>query len=497
MKSYNKKVIFLFILITLLPVLTLGTFSYKNTKLTIENELKKTKLDILSYTNKILITDFLKSLEKSLNEISYEVNFERLFQDETYQKRTLKNWSYRRKVQKNILFIYYGDSNNNVISVPDFIPPENYNTQKRPWFIQGKNNFGKISWTKSLYSEAQTNLPVISVTKGIYSKEGKFLGVLAFDISLMDFSQILKELDMDSNGYINLVGHKGDILISTEKKLIGQSIMQYDWGKSILNNEKNSQICKINNEKFYVLHETSPINRWKILALIPYNELKKQVEPIKNLTLYLGIISFLASLFFGIFYYEKKIIEAEDKNPLTNLYGNLKISTFIEEALKDKSSTYFLIYFDFNNFKAFNDKYGFKKGDEMILAFSTFLKRNYLRKDFLIGHIGGDDFFVGTKIKENTDFDYLCSKLNSKIRNFEKSIIKLYNEEDREQGYIFGKNREGCYQKIQLLTISTSILELPISRKRNTTFEDVSSIIFKLKNNSKESKKNISCASLI
>ena len=64
---------------------------------------------------------------------------------------------------------------------------------------------------------------------------------------------------------------------------------------------------------------------------------------------------------------EKNIAIARDQNPLTKLPGNTLITAYISETLNDLENTYVYVYFDFDNFKPFNDSYGFRIGDRAIL----------------------------------------------------------------------------------------------------------------------------------
>jgi diguanylate cyclase (GGDEF)-like protein len=106
---------------------------------------------------------------------------------------------------------------------------------------------------------------------------------------------------------------------------------------------------------------------------------------------------------------EKEVIDARidmnvcrsqhylDVNPLTKLPGNKTISKIIKKNCNNKKAQ---LYVDICNFKSYNDKYGFEKGDKIICKVASFLvdivKRYGGEKDFL-GHIGGDDFIIVTE----------------------------------------------------------------------------------------------------
>ncbi|MDZ7641484.1 MAG: GGDEF domain-containing protein [Desulfurivibrio sp.] len=73
---------------------------------------------------------------------------------------------------------------------------------------------------------------------------------------------------------------------------------------------------------------------------------------------------------------DKNLEEARNQNPLTRLPGNFLINRFISDALGDLENEYIYVYFDFDNFKPFNDKYGLRQGDRAILMFADILEGN-------------------------------------------------------------------------------------------------------------------------
>lgn len=143
-----------------------------------------------------------------------------------------------------------------------------------------------------------------------------------------------------------------------------------------------------------------------------------------------------------------------EANPLTRLPGNVSILNELDRRLNSKS-LFAVYYLDLDKFKAYNDKYGFEHGDEVIRETARILIRAVQEigkpEDF-IGHIGGDDFVVVTA---SDIVDNLCQKI---IADFEKTSPSFYSEEDKKRGYIVGRDRKGQEQKIPLLSISIGVV---------------------------------------
>ncbi|MCX5709669.1 MAG: response regulator [Candidatus Omnitrophica bacterium] len=143
-----------------------------------------------------------------------------------------------------------------------------------------------------------------------------------------------------------------------------------------------------------------------------------------------------------------------EANPLTRLPGNVSIINELQRRLENKEK-FAVCYLDLDKFKAYNDKYGFEHGDEVIRETARILIRathQLGNPDDFIGHIGGDDYCIVTT---PTKVDALCLKI---IKDFEAAVPEFYNEKDRKAGYIIGKDRKGVEQKIPLLSISIGVV---------------------------------------
>lgn len=143
-----------------------------------------------------------------------------------------------------------------------------------------------------------------------------------------------------------------------------------------------------------------------------------------------------------------------DANPLTRLPGNVAIVNEIKKRI-DSGAQYAVLYMDLNNFKAFNDYYGFVRGDQAIKVTAEVildvLKENGAPDDF-IGHIGGDDFVVTADYDGATAF---CQKLLSR---FDARIAELYDEADRGRGYIITTDRQGRQITIPIMGLAIAVV---------------------------------------
>ena len=135
-----------------------------------------------------------------------------------------------------------------------------------------------------------------------------------------------------------------------------------------------------------------------------------------------------------------------------------------------------LLMIDLDNFKAFNDVYGFEKGDVVIQILSDILKE-FAGDDDFVGHIGGDDFVMICKGYPPTEV------IQSLRKKFEEQSHRLYNETDQKNGYITAPNRHGVIENFPL--VSVTIVSLSNENAPFRDYEDVSSTLSHYKKQAK------------
>lgn len=151
-------------------------------------------------------------------------------------------------------------------------------------------------------------------------------------------------------------------------------------------------------------------------------------------------------------------------SPLTGLPGNVQIQTELKKRLL-RNEKFTVLYLDLDNFKAYNDVYGFLKGDEIIkFTARTILKNvnNTVRSDIFVGHIGGDDFVA--ILGDNGEYEKTCQDI---ISEFDKEVKNFFTEEDVKRGYLKIQNRKGKMEHFPLTSISIGVVVAEENRFSN------------------------------
>lgn len=190
---------------------------------------------------------------------------------------------------------------------------------------------------------------------------------------------------------------------------------------------------------------------------------------------------------------EKNLAMARDQNPLTKLPGNTMINEFLGGAMADTSASYVIAYIDFDNFKPFNDTYGFRQGDRAITLFADILNKDLPRDSCFIGHVGGDDYFAAFR---DVDFDDAQTLIRHVIERFRQEVESFYDATARAQGYIVAKDREGNERHMPLLAASAALVHIPRGHAPGS-IDDISEVIAVMKKEAKVSPSKLASVSII
>lgn len=150
-------------------------------------------------------------------------------------------------------------------------------------------------------------------------------------------------------------------------------------------------------------------------------------------------------------------------SPLTGLPGNIQIQTELKRRMLNKED-FCVLYLDLDNFKAYNDVYGFLNGDEIIKFTAKTILNNINssdNEDCFVGHIGGDDFVA---MIGGTECEGICQNI---ILEFDEGIKKFFTRTDIDKGYIEVPNRKGILEEFPITSISVGVVVVDKGRFRN------------------------------
>jgi len=171
----------------------------------------------------------------------------------------------------------------------------------------------------------------------------------------------------------------------------------------------------------------------------------------------------------------RRMRQGLDANPLTHLPGNVMIENRISQAVASQGP-FAVLYLDLNDFKAYNDRFGYDAGDRVIRATARLLVdavRELGQGTDFLGHIGGDDFII---VSHPDRMETLCRRV---VSEFDRLSPSFYSEEDRARGKILARDRQGRLTDHPLLSISIGVCHN--GRRRLDSYAQVSQICAELK----------------
>ena len=143
-----------------------------------------------------------------------------------------------------------------------------------------------------------------------------------------------------------------------------------------------------------------------------------------------------------------------DASPLTRLPGNMAIEQVLQGKM-ERGEKFALCYIDLDDFKAYNDRYGYAKGSDLIKMTGEVLYRakdEYAETQDFVGHIGGDDFVL---ITSPDIVEQVCKAI---ISEFDSLISDYYHADDVEKGFIEGTDRYGVKRRFSVMSISIAVV---------------------------------------
>ncbi|MBI9080183.1 MAG: diguanylate cyclase [Pseudodesulfovibrio sp.] len=179
-----------------------------------------------------------------------------------------------------------------------------------------------------------------------------------------------------------------------------------------------------------------------------------------------------------------RAMRALDANPLSKLPGNTSIIQRIQYLI-DSGEDFALAYCDLDYFKSYNDKYGFSRGDEILMMSARLIVntiRSYQGVQSFVGHVGGDDFVF---ILPPNNVEGACQRI---IKDFDDIVPHFYDPDDRKRGNITSIDREGVTKIFPLMAVSIAVVINTEGRLKH--YGEVSSIAMSLKKKAKANPKS-------
>ncbi|HHQ4567855.1 TPA: sensor domain-containing diguanylate cyclase [Aeromonas hydrophila] len=261
------------LLLLFIPVLMLGGIYYLHMERSLQNELQQRLLATNHQLRHVFIEPYLHEMERQFTLIYDQVQVAdisgpRLHNTETY----LKEWQLYKGVMADLVYIYIGTAERQMLIYPAWQADANFDPRVRPWYQLASQHVGKMVWTEPYYDYTNGNL-VIALARALTDKEGKVRGVFAMDAILAPFSaQLNRQL---GDGYQMVVNQSGKVLAHPDTAQLLKPMAHPEW-LSRFSQEDGIFLDKTSSQ--FVAYSKLPERNWVLISVQPAASVMAVVE---------------------------------------------------------------------------------------------------------------------------------------------------------------------------------------------------------------------------
>lgn len=297
--NIQSKIIAAFLSLIIFLVTILGILSYEKARQILIAEKRKATLKNMEIAKDFFINKYINEIEQAVNTLAKDPKLTDTLIDSSALADPLKDWENYRKFNPDIWYIYMATREGKIYVSPDWNAPEDYDPRARPWYEAALRKRGKITWSDP-YLECISNRTVISAVKTIESPN-YLVGVLGIDTSLHSLSEIIKKIKFEEGGYAILLDKSGHIIAHPKEEMLGRNISYNNWFYKLPTADEGVVFLNLDGVPTLVAYVTIPQTGWKLVGFIPPKTIEKQIAPIRNRTISVGLISIIIAIVVSVF----------------------------------------------------------------------------------------------------------------------------------------------------------------------------------------------------
>ncbi|OGO76845.1 MAG: hypothetical protein A2Y23_08105 [Clostridiales bacterium GWB2_37_7] len=295
--SIKAKLILLIVGLLSLSIISLGFFSYTNSRKVLTKQYINSVESITHELNETLDT-FLINNEQKLEMLSHNYDATEILNMSEEEHNNLYSvlQSYK-EAYPDVQTVYLGTSTKKMFLYPQIDLPADFDPTSRPWY-KDAIAANKIIWTEP-YVDAGTGNMVITVAKPINSLNGEFVGVVGADISLDVFTNMIQEKKIGEKGYFFISDTKGNVLQHNDASLVGKPIPVKELFDFAVKGQGGPLQYEYNGDKKVAIADKNEKIDWLIMGAFNESEVNKSAAVVFNSTIIIGIIIGIIAILFG------------------------------------------------------------------------------------------------------------------------------------------------------------------------------------------------------
>jgi len=298
MRSVRMKMIAIFAAVIIIPMMVLGVSTYRVVHDTLAHNLTGQASELLDEV-KGSMNYFIELNANSVEMLTKNALFSNLDVN-VNEKAIMVAFEDYADTYEDILNVYVGLNNKDMIIYPPTELPDGYDPTGRPWYIDAIDS-GELVWT-DVYEDAFTGNQIISLAKPLIDTRGKIQGVIGIDLSLENLSTELSAVSIGETGYPFVVGDDGTVIIHRSKEVLGQPIPIQELESFIKSNTSGYFEYNYNgDDKFAIMTHIDQLG-WKMLTANSMSEIKRDTAPIINRIIMVAVGGLIIALSVAVWF---------------------------------------------------------------------------------------------------------------------------------------------------------------------------------------------------
>jgi len=281
LRSLSSRVRAIMIVVTVFCLLISGVINYFISSVKLEDQIKSSSSQTLEYVD-LSISNYLKEIEDMMYLLSQNPYTLSYFGDETEYQNFLNEMEKIKKLDSNILSVYFGTMDKRMPIFP-VEPLDDYDPTVRDWYITATANKDKVNWSEPYLNYVEQGDPqLITTAAKAVEKDGIIVGAVGVDIDLKVLTDQLVNLKVGELGTIFITDSNGLNLVYQDKSKIGlNTISERPNTKEIFTNKSGIVESKDENgENVFYSYTTNEKTGWKTIAQIPSEEFLSKTRPL-------------------------------------------------------------------------------------------------------------------------------------------------------------------------------------------------------------------------
>lgn len=309
--SIRDKITIMFLVLILTAVATLGMMVYGNAKEILIEDMKFKNYNTLNNIDDYFLKNFMESMEYVIDYWAQDeniVNYEnklgqpKMVTDipEHFQP-VASQWQGFIAANPDVAWIYLGVEEDGSLLLNPIDPtmPEEYDCRERDWYRSAVENDGEVVWTEPYLDAGDSGEVVVTVAKTV-KRGDQLVGVVAIDIKLNKFSEIIRNLVFGDDGYLMLMSNDGDIYAHPDKNMLLSNVAEEEGlQEALINNDGSDLYTSAEGEDMIISYLTVPKTGWKLVGMAKV-DMKEMLIPIRNQVMLIAFISTIITLILGM-----------------------------------------------------------------------------------------------------------------------------------------------------------------------------------------------------